>query len=151
MNYTIKFPDGYTKPLLPGRDLWTSALRSGGYQQGIGALSDDGFDCCLGVLCKVQNRPAKNGNEDTAFNGMQFDNDNLVLTSPNPLFLHLNKSGNFPRGVTVISTPDPDTHPGREGGVHGSLACCNDNHLTFLQIADIIEAVWDAAEPNWTP
>lgn len=140
MEYIIKFPDVYTKPLLPGRDLWIAALRSGTYKQGVGALSANGFDCCLGVLCKIQNRPISDG-ESIAFTGLQFDLDNLILTTPNPLYLHLKKSGNFPRGVVVTSVQ----------GSHGSLACCNDAHLTFLQIADIIEAVWDNAEPNWTP
>jgi len=40
------------------RRLWVEALRSGDYEQGIGALnarSDDGVDrfCCFGVACEV--------------------------------------------------------------------------------------------------
>jgi len=32
---------------------WVEALRSGKYEQGRGALLNDGKYCCLGVLCEV--------------------------------------------------------------------------------------------------
>lgn len=35
------------------RTRWISALRSGEYQQGTGALRTDGGFCCLGVLCDI--------------------------------------------------------------------------------------------------
>lgn len=33
--------------------LWVDALRSGEYEQGYGALLNDGKYCCLGVACEV--------------------------------------------------------------------------------------------------
>lgn len=32
---------------------WVEALRSGQYQQGLGALNKNGKFCCLGVLCEL--------------------------------------------------------------------------------------------------
>jgi hypothetical protein len=42
---------------------WVTALRSGEFKQGRGALEEDGTFCCLGVLCRVTGRPTthKNG------------------------------------------------------------------------------------------
>src|SRR5438093_9628733 len=38
------------------KDLWISALESGQYDQGSGALHVDDKFCCLGVLCDLANR-----------------------------------------------------------------------------------------------
>ncbi len=32
---------------------WIAALESGEYEQGAGQLAQDGYFCCLGVLCEV--------------------------------------------------------------------------------------------------
>lgn len=41
---------------------WIEALRSGNYQQGIGALRLDCKFCCLGVLCDVVDASRWHGN-----------------------------------------------------------------------------------------
>ncbi len=141
MKYELSLPADYTPEALPGRDLWLEALRSGNYQQGNGQLSVCGCDCCLGVLCKVQDRPQVKRNDEYII----FDGHKDLLTEINPVYDWLGASGCFPLGVQIRTWAD-------EGGghdVHDSLAGCNDAGLTFLQIAEIIEKVWANAEPNW--
>jgi hypothetical protein len=130
MNYEIKFPKDYTKPKLPGRDKWIEALRSGKYEQGKGKLCKNGNYCCLGVLCEIQGRPKFNGGRDAR---VCFDSSKGHLSAENPVYNKLNASGFFPEGIKVEF----------KNGKYGSLADCNDHGLTFDQIADIIEAIWD--------
>lgn len=48
------------------KELWISALRSGNYKQGKGALNRRGNFCCLGVLCEaiLDNKEVVNLEED---------------------------------------------------------------------------------------
>ena len=141
MKYKIYLPEGYVQTALPGRDEWLSALRSGLYSQGNGCLSQIDHtnsnlacDCCLGVLCKVQDRPkvARSGR-------FEFDEISENLSHANPLYRWLKANGAFPGNVTVYA--------GEE--VCQYLTECNDFGLTFTQIADIIETVWSNAPKNW--
>ena len=139
MSYNIILPAGYNPPSLPGRDEWLKALRSGEYAQGQGALQEDvqerQLHCCLGVLCVIQNRPK---HRDIA-GRTEFDGTTGYLARANPAYETLIGAGNFPAGVVVeVGTERIFT-----------LAYANDQGLTFLEIADIIEKVWSNAEKNW--
>ena len=124
MNYTLNLPPNYTKPKLPGRDKWTAELRSGRRKQGHGKLQlFNGEQCCLGVLCDLQGRL-----------GVYEQCNAGGLSTNNPLYSHLSAEGVFPSTVYVITT--------NNNFKHSNLAGLNDAGLTFLQIADIIEAVW---------
>jgi len=138
--YKLEFAEGYVKPALPGRDRWLEALRSDKYRQGSNALLRNGFYCCLGVLCSIQGRP-----RDERQRAVGFDNNFDVLNTDNPLYSHLSSTGDFPPGVNLSIN--------EEDGVEENttnLAGCNDGNLTFLQIAEIIEAVWADAPHNWS-
>ena len=140
MTYNLTLPDGYTPRPLPGRDEWTAALLSGKYQQGIESLClTEGATpqyCCLGVLCRVQNRPSKARVKDVEFDGMA-----LRLAGQNPLYPVLLGTGHFPADVKVIVEGNTETFK--------SLAGCNDAGLTFVQIVEIINQVWSNAPKNW--
>src|SRR5882672_10133756 len=138
--YRIEFSNAYVKPLLPGRDLWLAALRSGTYKQGTDALLLNGCYCCLGVLCDIQGRPRHGGPLQIGF-----DNDFDVINTDNPLYDHLTSTGDFPEGVSVSVRIEDN-----EEETVTNLAACNDSNLTFPQIADLIEAVWADAPHNWS-
>ena len=55
---------------------WVTALRSGKYSQGKGALLRDGLYCCLGVLCEVQGR----SDDWRKWNIHPFENDQGPIT-----------------------------------------------------------------------
>lgn len=118
MNYTLIMPDGYCKPVLPFGKAWVASLRSGIYEQTEGTLERDGRFCCLGVLCCVQSIP-------TFGNCLDWDN---------PCRDVLGTDGEFPDGVFVIT----------DNGRAKTLSSCNDVYaLSFGEIADIIETVWE--------
>ncbi len=151
MDYELILPVGYLPKPLPGRDIWVAALRSGTYKQGSGMLTHKDCDCCLGVLCKLQGRPSApyasddhTGIEDS----VSYDGDNTCLGDANPLQPFLDDTGMLPSEVSVRM---PDTEEERGFSIYYTLTECNDNGLTFAQIADIIEAVWTNAPANWNP
>lgn len=125
MEYTLNKPDFYTKPTLPDRDKWLAALRSGKYPQGYNLLNFKGKYCCLGVLQEIQNIPT-------------FPTE-TILSAKSPSFKALYLAGHFPSGVFVFIQCSKYTHDGK---IYG-LANCNDEGLTFNQIADIIEEIWE--------
>ena len=145
MKYDLQLPEGYIPPPLPGRDEWLAALRSGAYTQARDVLCratvshadptdpETSSHCCLGVLCRVQKRPSNRVGTRLAF-----DRWDSTLSSSNPSRKYLKHDGSFPPGARVRMTTELT-----------SLAACNDQGLTFLEIADIIEKVWSNAEKNW--
>ena len=135
MEYTLELPDGYIPPVLPGRDEWVRALRSGIYGQCHAQLCDRTGYCCLGVLCTIQQRPFVEHASQVAF-----DNDVCGLTSANPLWDQLRDLGRLPPGVTVYI-------PGY--GRKHTLSTLNDGGMSFKDVADIIEKVWSHAEKTW--
>lgn len=139
MNYTLHLPENYVKPPLPGRDEWIAALRGGEYQQCQEMLCDGKGYCCLGVLSKMQGRLKKEI--------LQWvDGDcSGALDDDNPLHSYLQDfvgsgNGSFPKGVTIA---DEDNNSAE------CLSEANDAGLTFIQIADIIEQVWEHTPKNW--
>ena len=140
MKYTLSFPENYVKPALPGRDIWTATLRSGKYKQGSSNLRQGEYYCCLGVLCEIQNRPCRKREGCDVYH---YDNSGSGLDHVNPLFPVFSSLGYFPNDVALRLQHEPGEHEG--DGVAITLAGCNDAVLTFNQIADIIEAVWENA------
>ena len=144
MEYKLNLPKDYVPEPLPGRDEWLTALRSGEYKQGPGALRKrDGIGgwehCCLGVLCVLQKRsevPSRDWADVTLFDGLSGS-----LQSSNPAYAALDSRGHLPCGVFV-------QRAGTEERLM-SLASCNDEGLTFADIADIIEKVWKHEPKNW--
>lgn len=137
ITYTLKLPEDYVPPPLPGRDLWTAALRSGKYKQGKLALCKDDNHCCLGVLSKIQGRLTYHDGKESYVDELLYE---FGLGSSNPVHAVLKRMGQFPSGVAVILHDLMNIR---------SLAALNDYGLTFNQIADVIEQVWSNAEPNW--
>lgn len=131
-SYTLNLPPNYIKPKLPGGKAWVNELRNGGLQQtesDLAIVQDDEqmAYCCLGVLCKLQGRLRE---VDGVFRD---DMSAYFLQEDNELEPIIGRQGYFRFGVEITV----------EGFDVISLADCNDSGLTFLQIADIIEAVWE--------
>ena len=114
---------------------WVAALRSGEYPQGKGALrrtiqSEEKF-CCLGVLCelavKAEVTPAPViGNPRSSLSPWQYEDRNWGALPPSV------------RAWAGLLSADPIVivTSGREQ----NLSQCNDDlHLTFAQIADMVE------------
>ena len=101
---------------------WVERLRSGGDEQGRGALRQDNAFCCLGVLCDIYAQ--ETGTKwDAACYDMSF----------------LGRSGDLPTAVcnwAGLDTWDPYVTIDGEVNV---LAVANDAGSTFAQIADLIE------------
>ena len=133
--YTVEYPAGFTKPVLPGKAEWVKALRSGEYKQGRSCLMDeDGCYCCLGVLSKVQGRLNSYGVDG----GTGYGGSSVTLSHDNPLRKWLKQAGGFPNGGHVQGVDsNGDERP------YNELAAMNDNGYTFEQIADVIDAFWD--------
>jgi len=125
VKYTLHKPEGYQKVALPGLTKWVQALRSGNYQQGTGSLHENGQYCCLGVLCETQGR---------LVGGSDGGETRTRLHVKNPLYATLSGCGSLPYVITVSIS----------GGHHyRQLTYLNDTlHLTFPQIADILEEVY---------
>lgn len=116
---------------------WITALRSGEYPQGTGALRFKPFDkdmtyCCLGVLSDI------NGCEwdgDWARYGEGGRVESAVLPRELAIELGIDKNPEpFLDGYDNLDTPDGALSLGLL-----SLATLNDDGFTFDQIADIIE------------
>jgi len=136
MKYEIEFPENYVKPVLPMGKEWVAALRSGKYQQGTQFLrytdEEDKVEkqCCLGVICLLQQRPFKIEGNKTVF-----DYSDCTLSRENPLYKIFGPVGYFPPGVRVFQE--------KWDVYYYSLSGLNDLGFSFAEIADIIEAIWD--------
>lgn len=106
------------------KDRWTTALRSGQYEQGQGQLKKDGKFCCLGVLCDVV--------------GFDLDQPRPDVTSGFARRLWGSASG---LGITppVLSDLLPFN-------LRNQLANLNDAGRTFPEIADRIEQFVEVTE-----
>lgn len=140
MKYKLNIPAGYKRLPLPDKKKWTKALRSGKYKQAKEKLVDvDGSKCCLGVLCDLQGRLDKFVTHDWFIDS--FDDVSIYeeeeLSKDNPLYEYLNGAGDFPQDITVSMTNKTGKPVEKV-----CLAWCNDNGLTFKQIANIIDKIW---------
>jgi hypothetical protein len=109
---------------------WTTALRSGKYQQGHGFLKINGKNgdedrfCCLGVLCELAVEAGVTGRMGEGYNtryGKGYDTNASVLPAH------------------VRNWAGMDSHAGSYDYGQQSLTGANDGGLSFSEIADIIE------------
>lgn len=117
---------------------WVNALRSGEYEQTTGGLKREDAYCCLGVACELSKLDQFNVyGEYLGYGGtlpVQVV-DYLGVPGTNPV---------VPREIAKQYAPDASNSLERSEGQERfiSLASLNDYGATFLQIADIIEAMW---------
>lgn len=98
------------------RKKWVEALRSGKFEQCVGALHNGVGHCCLGVLCEVAGYTAKKGQDS------YYRYEGIIGEAALPI-----------RAFVGLSSPI-----GEYGGI--CLAELNDNGKSFAEIADIIES-----------
>lgn len=105
------------------KKLWVDALRSGKYQQAEGALRiSDGY-CCLGVLCEVLKIP-----KQTQQGSNVYQYGRLKATTMLPIeACNLSRLG--PQRNPLIKYLE----------VHTGLSYVNDKHVSFNDIANLIE------------
>lgn len=104
---------------------WIAALRSGEYEQGIGALHCEGKFCCLGVLCDVAVRAGQKLQVTRRASWVEYDGSGIFL----------------PRSVidwAGLNDDDPSITDAQ--GDDSWLSAQNDKERTFEEIADLIEA-----------
>jgi hypothetical protein len=113
---------------------WLAALRSNEYEQGTGALCQDGRMCCLGVLSDIH---AKETGEGKWIQGYSEGRPALYTVA----------GGGEEEGILLDDVSDwaglPSNNPviGYDAdGRSASVAELNDKGRTFAQLADIIEA-----------
>jgi len=128
-------------------DKWTTALRSGEYEQGRNYLASDGKFCCLGIACEIfaddaglikSVEPVEYKSVHTAFH---FNGASTVLPTKAILYMEVANAnpsilfGNMGLDLdSQVGHGDPDRV---NTGI--SLAELNDGGFTFSQIADVID------------
>ena len=117
------------------KELWLTALRSGKYQQGTGALNKNGKFCCLGVLCDISVEMLQLEVSAGASRPCSCGAEHDVKTSYDGETAHL------PAEVTEWSGVDTiGSIPYKYGSyTYANLAEMNDEGKTFEEIAQIIE------------
>lgn len=116
---------------------WTAALRGGEYKQARKQLrSDDGSGyCCLGVLCELYRLETGKGNWGLNFSSQMSFDDEISQETGIPTLTVRNWAGLTDANPDVVlSLFDINI------GTYDSLAGGNDAGLSFLDIADVIEA-----------
>lgn len=115
-------------------ETWVSALRSGEYEQGLNRLKTaTGKFCCLGVACDVSGLGTWEG-ENPAYVTPSESLGAAESVMPEPVQEWLG-----------IHEGDPGVRVQEEGGGtrYRNLSGLNDvDHLSFAQIADVIESEW---------
>lgn len=106
---------------------WVAALRSGEYKQGKGCLSRDGYDCCLGVACKlfVAENPGSISVEEDELGAIRFDGETAIL----PLAVR-----------DWLGLGEEEGHYVEDDHSNTWLSVLNDDGVPFEDIANIIEA-----------
>lgn len=97
---------------------WVYALRSGDYEQGLGKLRKDDKFCCLGVLCDIHSK-------ETGTEWIKEKYFKNILLLPDIVVFWAN-----------LKTETPNVYVNKN---RNSLVELNDNRMTFLEIADLIE------------
>jgi hypothetical protein len=108
------------------KERWTTALRSGEYEQGVGYLRYEGKFCCLGVLCDLAVKDGVMREKKLPSGSYGYGDDKLVGSLP----VEVRDWADLPDGdpeVPFKNLPFP-------------LSMLNDEkELSFKLIADIIE------------
>lgn len=115
--------------------LWLTALRSGEYKQGQGALRREFVDtneslyCCLGVLCDLYAKSVENSPAWTSDDGAPEHVRRYGGREAYPPYFVVEWAGLDDEGGSYA----------RNDGGWNSLAELNDNGRTFEEIANVIE------------
>lgn len=132
------------------RALWTKALRDGTRVQGTGKLHyqdpADGVwkQCCLGVLCELAAEAGVVDVETATSNYHLYDDEFSLLPSSVRIWAGLDKEDPYLR--PFIEGDEGYDHE-READSQGEMSCVaanDDEDLTFLDIADLIDGGEDA-------
>jgi hypothetical protein len=124
------------------KQLWLEALRTGGFQQCSGKLSDGVGYCCLGVLSELAHREGvltrevqtityNRRTETFVYYGAHADRTDLPCEVADWAFEEFD--------ATVVYWENPRVRDPRLGVKVTSLADLNDEGFTFEEIADVIE------------
>lgn len=118
---------------------WVKALRSGKYEQGVGALKHKSRYCCLGVLCEISGLiEGSDLIKDTGTCILYAHSDNeLKETIPDDI-LEWSEMKNGRGEFWDLNNETIIYLIGRT-----SLADANDHGDSFNQIADFIEKHWE--------
>ena len=103
---------------------WVEALRSGEYKQTQQKLRDDNGFCCLGVLCDLHAKAGLGHWDENSWYYKCKDSEFMEAKNylPNPVIQW-----------AVVDSENPSINSAR-------LANLNDDHKSFAEIADLIEA-----------
>lgn len=120
------------------KERWLTALRSGKYKQGAGALRVGDKYCCLGVLCQLL---AEEAYIPVSSSGVTGEDGGIVVydgttTLPSSLTVAIAFGANVVRaGGENWNVYDPRS----PSHYMTSLAQLNDSGMSFAEIADVIE------------
>lgn len=127
---------------------WVSALRSGRYQQGVGALCVEGATgwryCCLGVACDISGLGAWTGgdNDERRFDtGPDYSSYDLPAELRDWLGMPAEgcETPAYIEGVTDAASEDDKDGSERCTGLVNLVSANDEERETFDQIADRIE------------
>jgi hypothetical protein len=116
-------------------DIWTTALRSGEYDQTRGALWDGAGYCCLGVLADLVADEVVGGWGNRVDEGYEFD-------------VHDDDGHTYDCSATIPPVPVL-AYCGLEERDANTLAKMNDAGLSFVSIANALEESWDDADGSF--
>jgi len=142
---TIRKPANWKKLPLPFLNKWVTALRSGEFKQGKSLLKTGNDEyCCLGVLSHIQGRLTKNLNGwvDCPISPSSYRGVGKLLGDNPCIIAGLNPLGEFPPSIWLERRNKDGSN-----AVFKSLAYANDCGVSFAEIADILETLYqDAGE-----
>lgn len=131
---TIPFQDNLTEQQIININSWLAALRSGKYQQTIGALCKDGGFCCLGV-CSIIREDATLIEDDGAKRKFSYiEAVEYYLNFPEENWMKRNYGFYYNHPVVYARV--------NELSIRKALAWLNDAGYTFETIANVIESVF---------
>jgi hypothetical protein len=124
---------------------WLEALRSGEYEQGMGALKKDGKYCCLGVLCDVLIKDAELSQQFTVREEEELDGGRICFSymgnrASDVIPLALGRALDINDTNPVVEVTEALAAQIGFGYHTTSLAQLNDAGYSFLKIADVIDA-----------
>lgn len=123
---------------------WLTALRSGEYEQGRGALNRGGKFCCLGVLCDVMVNQFDLELEVKT----ELDCEEACCSEAEKNVISYNGDSSFPPvevSNVVFADRESDSNwvvksmEAPNGELSYTLYALNDNGFSFAEIADVIE------------
>ena len=123
------------------KDMWVKALRSGEYEQGVGALCENGKYCCLGVLADIASKKGVTEKYITS-DGAGFYHD------VHPAGTEYGASSVLPHLVLAWAYMEQGNAYGNftdpfNGRIHTLTAINDADRFSFDKIADIIDYFGD--------